>query len=78
MAELQAEDKKRADELQAEKERRAYEIRVQMAQTEADEELTFKEMELQAQQAQAQANTSPAATRPLLIKRPSPRSYHPL
>ena len=51
MAELHAEDKKRADELQAEREKRADEI--QMAQIEIEKELKIKEMELQAQQAQA-------------------------
>ena len=49
MAELHAEDKKRADELQAEREKRADEI--QMAQIEIEKELKIKEMELQAQQA---------------------------
>ena len=47
MAELQAEDKKRADELQAEREKRADEIHI--VHIEADKELKIKEMELQAQ-----------------------------
>ena len=64
MAELQAEEKKRADELQAEEKRRADEIKVQMAKIEADKELALKEMELQAQQAQVQATTSSATTPP--------------
>ena len=75
MAELQAEDKKRADES---------DIKIQIAQIEAakehgkiDKEFKIKEMELQAQQ--AQATTSSATTLPLGIKMPeSPRSYHPL
>ena len=58
MAELQVEDKKRADEIQAEKEKRVDDIKIQMAKIEADKELTLNEMELQAQ-AQAQASTSP-------------------
>ena len=49
MVELQAEDKKRADE-------------IRMAQIETEKELKIKEMELQAQQ--AQANTSAAITPP--------------
>ena len=57
MAELQAEDKKRADE-------------IRMAQIETEKELKIKEMELQAQQ--AQANTSAAITPPLVIKMPNP------
>ena len=59
MAELQAEDKKRADELQAEREKRADEIKVQMAKIEAEKELTLREMELKAQD---QASASLAAT----------------
>ena len=51
MAELQAKDKKRADE-------------IRMAQIEVDKELKLKEMELQIQQAQAQASTNLAATPP--------------
>ena len=58
MAELQAEEKKRADELQAEEKKRADD----MAQIETEKELKIKEMELQAQQ--AQANTSAAITPP--------------
>ena len=49
MTELQAEDKKRADE-------------IHMAQIETEKELKIKKMELQAQQ--AQANTSAAITPP--------------
>ena len=64
MAELQAEDKKRADELQAEREKKADEIKVQMAKIEADKELALKEMELQARQAQAQVTASSATTPP--------------
>ena len=75
IAELQAEEKKRADELQAEEKRRADEIKVQMAKTEAEKELSLREMELKAQD---QANASLAATPQLVIKMPSPRSYHPL
>ena len=60
IAELQAEEKKRADELQAEEKKRADEIR--LAQIEIEKELKIKEMELQAQQ--AQANTSAAITPP--------------
>ena len=62
MAELQAEDKKRADESH---------IKIQIAQIEAvkeqakiDKELKIKEMELQAQQAQAQVTASSATTPP--------------
>ena len=61
MAELQAEDKKRADELQAEREKRADEIKVQMAKIEAEKELTLREMELKSQD---QASASLAATPP--------------
>ena len=62
MVELQADDKKRADESR---------IKIQIAQIEAakeqakihvDQELKIKEMELQAQQAKAQASTNLAAT----------------
>ena len=76
MAELQAEDKKRADELQAEDKKRADEIhmaeradeiKIQIAQIEAakeqakiDKELKIKEMELQAQQVQATASSATA------------------
>ena len=69
MAELQGEDKKRADEIriaqigaEAEEKKRADEIR--FAQIEAEKELKIKEMELQAQQAQVQATTSSATTPP--------------
>ena len=62
MAELHAEDKKRADELQAEREKRADEI--QMAQIEIEKELKIKEMELQVQQAQAEVTASSATTPP--------------
>ena len=70
MAELQAEEKKRADELQAEEKKRADEIH--MAQIETEKELKIKKMELQAQQ--AQANTSAAITPPPCNK--DARSYH--
>ena len=60
MAELQAEEKKRADE--SEDKKRADEIR--MAQNEIEKELKIKEMELQAQQAQVQATASSATTPP--------------
>ena len=59
MAELQAEEKKRADEL--DDRRRADEIKVQMAKIEAEKELTLKEMELKAQD---QASGSSATTPP--------------
>ena len=59
--ELQAEEKKRADELQAEEKRRADEIKVQMAKIEAEKELTLREMELKAQD---QASASLAVTPP--------------
>ena len=74
MAELQAEDKKRADELQAEDKKRSDEIhmaervdeiKIQIVQIEAakeqakiDKELKIKEMELQSQQVQATANSA--------------------
>ena len=61
IAELQEEEKKRADELQAEEKRRADEIKVQMAKIEAEKELTLREMELKAQD---QASASLAATPP--------------
>ena len=63
MAELQAEDKNRADEIHLVE--RADEIKIQIAQTEAvkaqakieaDKELALKEMELKAQQNQASAS----------------------
>ena len=60
MAELQVEDKKRADE--SEEKKRADEIK--MAQIEIEKELKIKDIELQAQQAQAQATTSSATTLP--------------
>ena len=69
MAELQAEDKKRADEIHMAE--RADEIKIQIyqieaakeqAKLEAEKELKIKEMELQAQQAQAQATASSATT----------------
>ena len=59
IAELQAEEKKRADELQAEEKKRADEIR--FAQIKAEKELKIKEMELQAQ---AQVTASSATTPP--------------
>ena len=71
MAELQAEDKKRADEIHMAE--RADEIKIHIAQIEAakeqakleaEKELKIKEMELQAQQAQAQATASSATTPP--------------
>ena len=58
MAELQAEEKKRADEL--DDRRRADEIKVQMAKIEAEKELTLREMELKAQdQASGSSATTP-------------------
>ena len=67
MAELQGEDKKRADEIriaqigaEAEEKKRADEIR--FAQIEAEKELALKELELKAQQSQAGASL--AATPP--------------
>ena len=87
LANVQAEEKRRTDELQAEKEKRADEsdIKIQIAQIEAekeqakieaDKELALKELGLKAQQ--DQASTSLAAASPLVIKMPSPQSYHPL
>ena len=82
MAELQAEDKKRADEIhmadiqsEAEEKKRADDIKIQMAKIEADKDLALKELELKAQQ--DQASISLAAAPPLLIKMSSPQSYHP-
>ena len=82
MAELQAEDKKRAEELQAERERRADEIRFaqidpakEQAKLEAEKELKIKEIELQAQ---AQATASSATTSSPRNKDAKTRSYHPL
>ena len=67
MAELQGEDKKRADEIriaqigaEAEEKKRADEIR--FAQIEAEKELALKELELKAQQSQVGASI--AATPP--------------
>ena len=67
MAELQGEDKKRADEIriaqigaEAEEKKRADEIR--FAQIEAEKELALKELEMKAQQSQAGASL--AATPP--------------
>ena len=69
MAELQAEDKKRADEIHMAE--RADEIKIQIAQIEAakeqakleaEKELKIKEMELQAQQAQATASSATTPT----------------
>ena len=76
------EAQKRADELQAEREKRADEIRFaqieaakEQAKIEAEKELALKELELKAQK--SQASTSPAAIlHYLVIKMPSPRSYH--
>ena len=76
MAELQGEDKKRADEIriaqigaEAEEKKRADEILFaqieaakEQAKIEAEKELALKELELKAQQ--SQASTSPAATPP--------------
>ena len=59
MAELQAVEKKRADDIQAEKEKRADEI--QMVKVEADKELAIKHMEPNAQ---AQASSSAAVDPP--------------
>ena len=59
MAELQAEEKKRADEL--DDRRWADEIKVQMAKIEAEKELTLREMELKAQD---QVSGSSATTPP--------------
>ena len=78
MAELQGEDKKRADEIriaqigaEAEEKKRADEIRFaqieaakEQAKLEAEKELKIKEMELQAQQAQAQVTASSSTTPP--------------
>ena len=71
MAELHAEDKKRADELQAEREKMADEIRFaqieaekEQAKIEAEKELALEERELKAQQNQARTSPTPAATRP--------------
>ena len=72
MAELQAEDKKRADEIQITQ----IEAAKEQAKIEAEKELALKELELKAQQNQASASL--AATPPLVIKMPSPLSYHPL
>ena len=58
MAELQAEDKKRADEIQIAQ----IEAAKEQAKIEAEKELALKELELNAQQ--SQASTSPAATPP--------------
>ena len=62
-----AEEKKRADKLKAEKEKSADEIRIAQVeaakeQTKIDKELKIKEMEIQAQQ--AQATTSSATITP--------------
>ena len=87
MAELQVEDKKRADEIriaqieaEAEKKKRADEIRFalieaakEQAKLETEKELKIKEMELQAQ---TQATVVLQLLYPLVIKMPSPRSYH--
>ena len=68
MAKLQAEDKKRADESH---------IKIQIAQIETVKEQAkieaAKELELKAQQSQAQAMQ---LLHPLVINMPSPRSYH--
>ena len=69
IAELQAEEKKRADELQAEEKKRADKIRFaqieaakEQAKIVAEKELALKELELKAQQSQAGASL--AATTP--------------
>ena len=73
MAELQAEDKKRANEshikiqiaqIEAAKEQAKIEAAKEQAKLEAEKELKIKEMELQAQQAQVQATISSATTPP--------------
>ena len=64
MAELQAEDKKRADESHIKIQIAQIEAAKEQAKLEAEKELKIKEMELQAQQAQAQATTSSATTPP--------------
>ena len=85
MAELQAEDKKRADEIQAdiqaakieaeaEEKKRADEIKIQMAKIEADKELTLKEIELEAQDKLVLVLQ---LLHLLIIGMPSPQSYHP-
>ena len=81
--ELQAEEKKRANEIklqiakieiEAAKEQARFEAEKEQAKIEADKELTLKGLELKAQQ--DQASSSLAATAPLVIKMPRPRSYH--
>ena len=87
--ELQAEEKRRADEIrfaqieaakeqakiEAAKEQAKIEAEAakEQAKLEAEKELKIKEMELQAQ---AQVTASSATTPPLVIKMPSPQSYH--
>ena len=58
---------------EAEEKRRADEIKVQMAKIEAEKELTLREMELKPR-----IKLAPALQQlhPLVIKMPSPRSYH--
>ena len=68
---------KSADEIQAKEKRRADEIEVQMAKIEAEKELDFKEMELQAR-AQAKATTSPGATPPPCTKDAKSPKLQPL
>ena len=82
IAELQAEEKKRADELQAEEKKRADEIRFaqieaakEQAKIEAEKELALKELELKAQQSQAGASL--AAT-PLELSGSSPQNFDAL
>ena len=84
-AELQAEDKKRADEshikiqiaqIEAAKEQAKIKAAKEQAKIEAEKELALKELELKAQQSQVTPVLQPL--QPLVIKMPSPRSYHPL
>ena len=72
-AEAEAEERKRADE--SEEKKRADEIKIQLAKIQADKELALKEMELQEQ---ANLKLLPVLQQlhPLVIKMPSPRSYH--
>ena len=63
-------------QIEADKEQAKMEAAKEQARIEADKELALKELELKAQQ--DQASTSLAATPPLVIKMPSPQSYHPL
>ena len=58
MAELQAEDKKRADESQIKIQIAQIEAAKEQAEKEADKKLKIKEMELQAQRDQATASSA--------------------